>query len=100
MHHLTIIIMCCDPVYSKLLKKPASINFFVMYVLNPTANFLAMLGYYTLRFTHTHTHTHTLSLSLHLAGGTGGGALSTALYDFDGQEGELSFKVFTIIGCH
>ena len=28
-------------------------------------------------------------------GGGGGGNVSTALYDFDGQEGELSFKVMS-----
>lgn len=39
-----------------------------------------------------------ISVHIHssLPGGGGGGvALSTALYDFDGQEGELSFKVCT-----
>ena len=39
--------------------------------------------------------THSLTL-LPGGGGGSGGALSTALYDFDGQDGELSFKVLYI----
>ena len=46
---------------------------------------------------YTHMLTHSLTLLPGGGGGGSGGALSTALYDFDGQDGELSFKVLYML---